>query len=139
LELQFDGDLELEVGGGCKFELPSYVTRLTEEEVSVARSSAEPNIIVIAAGADPRDDKITLLTATGKVMVFDARKYHIPSGPAIPQEGGKKIFLINVGGRWPGNSPGFLVESKWMLSKSTSALSGATLVTNTYQNEDKTQ
>jgi hypothetical protein len=137
MELQFVDGMELEIGENCEFELPNYVTRLADEEIREARNSPDKESLVIAAGTDPKDEKVTLLTATGKVMIFDARKYHVPPGPAVPSPDGRKIFLENKGGRWPGPSIGFYVEARWMLEKSVSALIGATLVTN-YKDENKT-
>ena len=98
----------------------------------------DPKFVVIAAGADPHDGKITLLTLEGKIFLFDARKFYIPDGPATPSLGGKEVFLENVEGRWPGPSQGFSVETRWMIEKSTSALSGAKLHFN-YSREDKTK
>lgn len=126
MELQFIDGMELQLDNSCEFELPSYMTKLDPENLAKENGSN----LVIAAGADPADGKITLVTVTGRVVIFDARKYYIPDGPAVPSHGGQKIFLMNVNNRWPGQSPGFYVNSEWMLSCSESALTGATLSTN---------
>jgi len=125
--------MELEFSSNCEFELPSYMSRLSPEEVD--REVKDKNCIVIAAGTDPKDGKITLLTATGKVMIFDSRKYCIPDGPSFPANGGKEVFLKNIQERWPSHVLGFYVDVKWMLEKSLSGLEGATLMTN-YIHED---
>jgi len=133
MELTFTEDMRIDFGPDCEFELPNYMTRLAPEELDTAAEDKES--LVVAVGADPKDGKILLITVTGKVMVFDARAYYIPDGPAEPADGGKKIFLANVFERWPGPSEGFYVDSKWMLEKSTSGLTGAVLQTN-YKHED---
>jgi len=128
MELQLLEEMDIEFGSGCEFELPKYMTRLSPE--NIVDDINDKNKIVIAAGSDPQDGKITLVTLTGRVMVFDARKFHIPDGPAVPTSGGREVFLENVDGRWPGEAPGFHVEVEWMLEKSTNALKGATLQIN---------
>jgi hypothetical protein len=133
MELQFNDGLELEIDSNCEFEIPEYMTRLPPEEIS--QDCENKDSIVIAAGTDPTDGKITLLTLSGKIMIFDSRKFYIPDGPSAPVDGGKKIFLENLNGRWPGQSQGFYVETSWILEKSASALIGATLHTN-YSYED---
>jgi hypothetical protein len=126
MELQLSEELEIDFGPDCKFELPSYITRLAPEDVD----KEEGCPIVIACGSDPQDGKITLITMSGRVMIFDARKFYIPDGPAEPSFRGRKVFLKNVDGRWPGETPGFHVDAKWILEKSTSGLTGAVLQTN---------
>ena len=130
MELILSEDVEIEMAE-CEFQLPSYMTKLSKEQIAEACASSEAESLVIAAGADPKDDKILLLTATRKMLVFDSRKYYIPPGPAAPHCGGKKIFLINKNGRWPGNSLGFSVDSSWMLSESEPVLKGIHISMNT--------
>lgn len=133
MQLQLLDDMEVSFGKDAEFELPHYMTRLLPEEIS---DDSDPETIVIAAGADPEDGKITLITLGGKVMLFDARRFYIPEGQAVPTAGGKEIFLINSNGRWPGDVGGFYVSSKWMLEKSTTALTGAVIHVN-YSHEDR--
>jgi len=127
MELQLSEEIEIEFGSNCKFELPNYITRLAPEDVDRDEKGFP---IVIACGSDPRDGKITLITISGKVMIFDARKFYIPDGPAEPSFRGRKIFLKNINGRWSGMTPGFYVDAKWVLEKSVSGLTGAVLQTN---------
>jgi hypothetical protein len=134
MEFKLDG-MDIQFGEGCEFELPNYMTRILPENIS--RDSNKNNVI-IAAGADPSDGKITLVTLSGNVFIFDARSFYIPDGPAVPDRGGCAVFLENVNGRWPGSVPGFWVESDWILQKSVSALEGAILQTN-YIHENKAQ
>ena len=130
-------EIEIEVNPGTQFQLPSYVAKLSSEEMQDACSSEEKEYRIIAAGTDPKDGKITILTATGKVMIFDARKYHIPEGPSQPSCSGSKLHLPNTNDRWYGMEDGCYVDSRWVLSNSTSGLVGAVISTNTYSNEDK--
>ena len=127
MELQLSDSFELILDSRCEFELPFYITKLNPAELNVESPKEE---LIIAAGTDPRDGKITVITAAGKICVFDANKYHIPRGPSVPSHGGLKIFLKNIEGRWPGDSPGFYIKSNWVLKNSESALKGATLHTN---------
>lgn len=121
MELEFtEGDIQL--GDNCEFELPHYVVRLTPNEVDHTGGD-----VIIAAGADPKDGKITAVTLSGRIVLFDARNFYIPDGPAVPCNGGKEIFLENIEGRWPGESLGFYIDSKWIIEKSTPALKGAKL------------
>lgn len=125
MELQLT-DLEFTLDD-ADIELPLYIVRLDPKKVTydVDRSN-----LIIAAGADPKDQKITLITGDGKILIFDSKKYYIPSGPAVPANGGKQIFLENVSGRWSSEMPGFFVDSKWIIEKSTNALANATLHVN---------
>ena len=135
MELELVEGYDIQLDPGCEFELPGYMTRLSPEEVS---KETNPEVTVIAAGADPSDGKITLITLSGKMMVFDARSYYVPDGPAYPAEGGSKIFLKNTNKRWPSDTPGFSVDCAWMLEKSTSALTGATMkITYPHENHDQ--
>jgi len=126
----------VELTSGCSVELPSYVVRLSSEEITGIVSGPDANTKVIAAGTDPRDGMITLLTATGKVMIFDAAKFYVPPGPSLPVPGGTKVHLPNVDGRWPGMEDGCLVDAAWMLQNSRSGLLGAVLTTPNYSHED---
>lgn len=133
MEINLEG-MDIELGEGCEFELPTYMVRLAPEDVS--RDVKDKNKIIIAAGADPSDGKITFITLSGRVLIFDARKFYIPDGPAVPSDGGNSIFLENTNGRWPGPSRGFSVEVDFLLEKSVSGLAGAVLQTNyIYENK----
>jgi len=129
-----DGD-DIELSKDCEFELPGYMVRLAPEAIP---EDADILHTIIAAGSDPVDGKITMITLGGRVMTFDARAFYIPDGPAVPTNGGSEIFLENVLGRWPGEVPGFYMDSQWVLEKSVSALAGATIKIN-YPHEDKSQ
>ena len=137
MDLIFVDGLDVELGAGCEFELPPYVVRLPDDQMKLACNADNKEFRVVAAGTDPRDGKITMLTATGKVMVFDASKYFIPPGPAEPSYDGLKVFLPNVDGRWPTPTVGFYADSEWLLKNSVSGFVGATIKVNTYQDEDK--
>jgi len=137
MELIFFDEIDISVDNNTQFSLPCYVSRLTEEEFNQAISSDDKHVRVVAAGMDPKDGKITMLTAEGKVMIFDARKFYIPDGNAKPCHAGKKIHLPNEMNRWPGMEDGCFVDAQWMLQNSVSGLIGATISTNTYPNEDK--
>ena len=132
MELQLIDGNNIELSEDCEFELPGYMVRLAPEDVS---KDAEVQKIIIAAGSDPEDGKNTLITLAGKVMILDARKFYIPDGPAVPADGGTTLFLENIEGRWPGDTPGFFVDSQWAIERSTSALAGATIKIN-YRNEN---
>jgi hypothetical protein len=136
LELAFLDELDFEINENCEIILPPYVSKLQQDEISLIRSSNDPSKKVIAAGTDPKDQKITLITATGKVMIFDAKKFCVPDGPAVPTSTGEKVFLPNADNRWPSPVEGFYVDSEWMLKNSTSGLVGATLSVNNYNRED---
>lgn len=127
MELQLtDGDIQLD--GSSEFELPAYMVRISEEDVT--KEEIPSDHIIIAAGADPSDGKIMLVTLSGRILLFDARSFYIPDGPAIPFNGGTEIFLENSDGRWPGDSDGFYMDSKWVIEKSAPALTGATIKVN---------
>mgnify|MGYP003347567252 CR=1 FL=1 len=138
MELKFTKDLELKLGDGCSYTLPGYVTRLSEDEIQVARRSEKSDALIVAAGTDPKDQKVTIVTADGRVLIFDAPSFHIPNGTSQPTHGGGKIFFANVGNRWPIDVPGYFAEANWVIKRSTSALEGATLVTN-YRGENNTK
>ena len=132
MELQLIDGNEIELSEDCEFVLPEYMVRLAPETIT---DNHDPENTIIAAGCDATDGKITVITLKGKVMIFDARRFYIPDGPAIPTNGGAEIFLENIAGRWPGSVPGFYIDSKWILEKSISALIGATLKINySYEN-----
>lgn len=127
MELQLTDSINFTIDGYSDIELPVYVKRLTPQNVSrdVARAK-----LIIAAGVDPRDNQVTLVTGDGRILLFDLRKYYIPDGPAVPCDDGKQIFFENTNGRWPGDSAGFFADSEWVIEKSTSALTGAVLRVN---------
>lgn len=132
MKLQLDNELNLGLEG-CEISLPAYVTRISTPEERVPEEE-----LVIAAGADPKDGKILLLTTKDRIRVFDARSYYIPDGPAVPCESGKQVFLENVSNRWPGDSEGFYVDSEWLLKNSVDALSDAELSIS-YPHEDSSR
>jgi hypothetical protein len=136
MELILSDDFDFEIGPDCEIEFPKYVRRLPDDELEIALSSEDKHLRIVAAGADPDDQKIMLFTAEGKIRIFDAKSYYIPSGPAFPCQDGLKIFLENTSGRWPGPTKGFFVDSSWLLEKSESALKGAKLSTPTYNHEN---
>jgi hypothetical protein len=137
VEITFTDGIEMELPEGTEVELPDYVHKLPPEDMKTAQSAENRHERVIAAGTDPRDQKITLLTASGMIMIFDTKKYHIPPGPSLPSHAGEKIFLPNVERRWYSPSPGFYVDAIWMLKNSTSGLEGAVMTTNNYSDENK--
>lgn len=139
MELVFVDGMDMELTEGTEIELPSYVTKLSPEDLKAAQSAEDKSNRVIAAGTDPRDQKITVVTATGRIMIFDAARFHIPPGPSMPSDRGQKIFLPNVERRWYSPSKGFYVDAAWVLKNSESGLTGAVLSTNNYQSEDKTK
>lgn len=135
MQIKLEG-IELQLGEGCEFELPNYMTRILPEDLP--KEINDKSQIIIAAGTDPSDGKITIVTLAGQVLIFDARGFYIPDGPAVPANGGTSVFLKNINNRWPGDSPGFSVDSKWIIEKSTSALNDAVLHTNyIHENNDK--
>jgi hypothetical protein len=133
MELQLIDGNDIELSKDCEFVLPEYMVRLAPEAIS---SDADVENTIIAAGSDPADGKITVITLGGKVMVLDARSFYIPDGPAIPTNGGAEIFLENVSGRWPGVASGFYIDSRWVIEKSVSALTGAVVKIN-YPHENQ--
>jgi hypothetical protein len=138
MELKFTKDLELKIGDGCIYTIPNYVTRLSEDEIQNAKRSERRSALIVAAGTDPKDQKVSIVTADGRVLIFDAPAFHIPNGTSMPTHGGAKLFFPNDGKRWPLDTPGYFAEASWVIKRSTSALEGATLVTN-YKNEDNHQ
>jgi hypothetical protein len=137
MEIEFPDGVEIQMDKNCEIFYPEYIAHLSEEEMDAAKRSEEANDLIVSAGTDPVDQKILFCTASGKMMIFDSKKYHIPNGPSHPSRAGKEIFLPNINGRWPGPSPGFSMNSKWVISKSASAFIGAKLDT-TYRGENKT-
>lgn len=137
MELNLNSEVEIKIGDGCSYTLPGHVTPLCENEIRSARRSEKRSNIIIAAGTDPKDHKVTVITADGRVLIFDAPTFHIPNGPSLPTHGGTKIFFPNVENRWAVDTPGFFAESEWIIKKCGSALTGASLHTN-YKNEDNT-
>lgn len=135
MELQLTDSFEFSLSDDIDIQLPSYVVRLDPKE---ACQETDRNKLILAAGVDPRDQKITLVTGDGRILVFDAPRYYIPNGPVEPYAGGKQLFFKNVEGRWPGDVPGFFADSEWIIEKSTSALTGATLQVN-YPHENNPQ
>lgn len=134
MELQLS-DLDFKLDDNVDIELPSFIVRLNPCDVDRKTSM---NKLIIAAGTDSNDQKMTLITGDGRVLIFDTKKYFIPSGPSMPCDGGKQIFFKNTHGRWPGDCPGFFADSGWIIEKSESALKGATLQVN-YPHENNTR
>jgi len=135
MELQLTEGIEFIIDDNSNIELPSYVTRLNPSDVC---RETERSKLIVAAGTDPHDQRITLVTGNGRILVFDAPKYYIPSGPSKPVDGGKQIFFQNIEGRWHGNSPGFFANADWIIEKSETALAGATLRVN-YPHENNSR
>lgn len=137
MELFFADQIDFEVGNACDIILPKYVNKLTQEEIVEISMQHDKHIRIVAAGSDPSDNKVTLITASGKVLVFDAKKFCVPDGPAQPTSDGLQVFFPNEKERWPGPVEGFYADSKWLIENSSSGLVGATLTTNSYGHEDK--
>lgn len=127
MELQLSDSLDFTLDDKTEVDLPPYVVRLNPIEVA---SGVDRSKLIVAAGTDPQDQKMTLITGDGKILVFDSTKYFIPPGPSVPCDGGRQIFFENVTGRWPGEAPGFFANSEWIIEKSVSALTGAVLQVN---------
>lgn len=137
MQIKILGSTEFILPDNCNFDLPDFVSSLNEDEIKAAKSSPDNQNLIIAAGSDPKDGKITFLTADKRVMIFDADSFYIPRGPAFPSHNGSRIFLKNTLGRWPGNSSGYYIESTWVIQKSISALVDATIQTDSYGHENK--
>lgn len=112
------------------FELPSYITHLTQDEIHAINSLDNDSAKIVAAGTHPADQKVMLILLSGIIMSFDAASYHIPRGRYIPSPDGKTVFLPNKDNRWPGTCPGFTLQSNWLISRSTFAISKAELLAN---------
>jgi hypothetical protein len=135
MELQLTDSFDFKLDDLTELKLPEYVERLNPDEVC---KKTDRSKLIIAVGTDPSDHKLTLVTGDGKILIFDAHEYCIPPGPSFPYDGGKQIFFKNIDGRWPGPSEGFFADSDWIIEKSVSALTGATLRINyPYENNDK--
>lgn len=111
-------------------ELPAYITHLKQDEINTIVASDDPSEKIVAVGMHPRDGKVMLVLSSGLIKTFDADSYYIPRGRYIPSTDGSTVFLPNEGGRWPGTSSGFTVQSSWLISKSESAFSEAELLLN---------
>jgi hypothetical protein len=135
MELVFNGAIDAEFNDACEIQLPSYIVKLSDDDIALAKLAEDKHLRIIAAGADPEDEQITLLTATNRVMIFDAKKFYIPKGIAVPSHHGNKVFLPNHDGRWPAQCSGFYIDADWMLKNSDPALSNVAVNTN-YIHED---
>ena len=135
MELHLTEAIEFMIDRNTELELPSFVSKL---DPNLVCKETEPSKLILAAGTDPRDQKITIVTGDGRILVFDAPNYYIPTGPSEPVDGGKQIFFKNVNGRWPGDVVGFYANSSWIIEKSETALAGATLQVN-YPHENNTR
>ncbi len=127
MELQLTNSFDFKIDNFSEVQLPIYIKRLNPQDVSKDAPRSE---IIVAAGFDITDQKITLITGDGRILLFDTKKYCVPKGPAVPCNGGKEIFFENIGDRWPGNSIGFFCDAKWIIEKSISAMTGATISIN---------
>jgi hypothetical protein len=123
VKLRIVDDLDVDIGKDCEVSLPDYVTRLQGDP-----AAEDSDNVVVAAGADPRDGKVLLVTNAGRIRIFDARSFHVPDGPAVPCDNGKQVFFQNVDGRWPGDSEGFYADSRWLLENSVNALKDAEMI-----------
>lgn len=134
MQLQLS-DLDFRLDDNADVDVPNYVKRI---DPGALDRTVDMSKLIVAAGTDERDHKMTLITGDGRILVFDTIKYYIPPGPSMPCDGGKQIFFKNISGRWPGDCPGFFADSKWIIEKSESALKGATLQVNyPYENNSK--
>jgi len=113
--------------GSFELELPDYISCLSQEDIDKLQGENCSSKIV-AAGMHPRDGKVTLVLASGKILIFDGDSYYIPRGSYIPQPDGETVFLQNSTGRWHHTVSGFTVRSAWLISKSTSAMADAELL-----------
>lgn len=127
MELQLTDSFNFTLNDDVDIELPLYIIRLDSKEVCHKTHRSK---LILAAGVDPKDHKITLVTGDGKILIFDAQKYCIPNGPVEPTDGGKQVFFKNIKGRWLSDTHGFFADSEWIIEKSTSALQDAILQIN---------
>ena len=117
--------------GDLEIKIPNYLTCLTQEYINnLLKLDDELSDKIIAAGINPKDNKVVLILASGIIMLFDGDSYYIPRGKYIPSQDGKTIFLSNERGRWPDTIEGFTIESSWIISKSDMALKNAELFVN---------
>lgn len=124
---------------GCSAQLPNNFNALEQSHIDdLVSGSVEYANCIVAAGLNV-DASVTFVTLIGEVIVFDPQDNCIPPGDYLPTTMGDKIFLPNDGTRWPQEVPGFLIESKWVLERSRSALDDTSLsIGDSYHNEADT-
>lgn len=112
--------------GSLSIDLPAYMSCLHQEEIDsiVSSTNEDKKQKIIAAGVHPTDGIVTFILASGQIISFDGDSYYIPRGRYIPQADGNTIFLPNEFKRWPIDTKGFSVLSSWLISKSSSLLTG---------------
>lgn len=113
LDLQ-GGDLE--AVGDVNVALPGYMTLLTDVERRAAQGEPFPHHLVVAAGRDPDDGRVVMLTADDKLIVIDPIEHGLPRGPVTPADGGYSLSIAND----EFVSCTFKVLARWVIQRSQS-------------------
>lgn len=92
MELELEGDSDIEMSGNIEITLPNYMTMLSQEELNTAHLSQGSDVI-IAAGRKPLTSEIVMFTADKRVFVLDAASYDIPKGRVFPIDFGRMIAI----------------------------------------------
>lgn len=112
------------------FDLPLYMNVLDQIEIDeIITTNLLLDDKIIACGIHP-DGTLTIIIASGDVKIFNPAEHYIPLGEYKPIDNGDKVFLPNNNNRWPDDSNGYIVESKWLLERSENALNLVSLFVN---------
>ena len=93
MELTIEGHPSFHVEGTVTVELPDYMQLLEPSELEEARTAANRNGLILAAGRH-KDGNIVFLTGAGELMEFDWDESSLPRlGRAFPIDYGQTLRI----------------------------------------------
>lgn len=110
-----------------ELEIPDHLNVIDQESITSLFCLEDNHLRIIAIGVDPRDGKVTLITASGDIRIFDAKSEGIPSGDYVPTPDGLHVILPNENNRWPESFSAYRVQAKWLIEKSVSGFDGMSI------------
>ena len=110
-----------------ELEIPTHLNVIDQKSIDKISRLEDNHLRIIAIGVDPRDEKVTLITASGDIRIFDAKSEGIPSGEYVPSPDGLCVILPNENGRWSQSFAAYRIQSSWLIEKSVSGFDGMSI------------
>lgn len=111
MELTIEGHPSFHVEGSVTIELPDYMKLLPDDELEEARTAANRDCLILAAGYHPNGRDLVFLTGAGELLEINARTHSLPHGDAYPYEFGHTVRIDS-----------YEIANDWLIENATSII-----------------